>query len=125
MKWQSSTIGQLCLPTTQRDPAEKPDEEFSYIDISSVDKDAKRIVSTTRLAGSDAPSRARKAVQANDVLVSTVRPNLNAVALVPKELDGQVASTGFCVLRANPKLAEPAFVFYRCLMPEFVNGLVA
>jgi type I restriction enzyme S subunit len=63
-------------------------------------------------------------VRAGDVLVSTVRPNLNAVAVVPDELDGEIASTGFCVLRANPKLVEGKFVFYRCLTPEFVNSLV-
>lgn len=125
MKWPSTTIGQLCLPTEQRDPTVSPDKPFRYIDISAIDKDVKRITSAPELRGAEAPSRARKAVQAGDVLVSTVRPNLNAVAVVPDELDGEIASTGFCVLRANPKLAEGKFIFYRCLTPEFVNSLVA
>src|SRR5580700_9339079 len=100
MTWLRPTIGELCETTTQRDPSMRPDEEFAYIDISSLDKDSKTIVRPSRLLGNDAPSRARKEIKAEDILVSTVRPNLNAVALVPPELDGQIASTGFCVLRA-------------------------
>jgi len=45
--------------------------------------------------------QARQVVRAGDVLVSTVRPYLRATAVVPSELDGQVCSTGFCVLRSK------------------------
>jgi type I restriction enzyme S subunit len=102
-----------------------PDEYFKYIDISAVDKDAKAIIQTQEILGREAPSRARKVVRAGDVLVSTVRPNLNAVAIVPGELGGQIGSTGFCVLRPNPKALKNRFLFYRTLTPEFVNFLTA
>ena len=124
VKWPQLDFERVCCPTTQRDPTRTPDAEFRYIDIASVDKDAKRIVAAQAIRGAQAPSRARKEVRAGDVLVSTVRPNLNAVALVPDDLDGEIASTGFCVLRANRKLAEPRWLFYRCLTPDFVAGLV-
>ncbi|MDQ5906521.1 MAG: Restriction endonuclease subunit [Pseudomonadota bacterium] len=58
-------------------------------------------------------------------MVSTVRPNLNAVALVPEELDGEIASTGFSVLRANPKLVNSRYLFYRAQHHEFIDFLVA
>ena len=125
MRWPQLDFERACCPTTQRDPTRTPDAEFRYIDIASVDKDAKRIVGTQTMRDAQAPSRARKEVRAGDVLVSTVRPNLNAVALVPDELDGEIASTGFCVLRANRKVTDPRWIFYRCLTPEFVAGLVA
>lgn len=67
--------------------------------VGSIDRVAKSIVETQEIEGSAAPSRARKAIRAGDVLVSTVRPNLNAVAVVPDHLDGEIASTGFAVLR--------------------------
>jgi type I restriction enzyme S subunit len=125
MKWPVTSIGKLCVPTGQRDPTASPDSPFRYIDIASVDKDAKRITAALEMQGAEAPSRARKEVRAGDVLVSTVRPNLNAVALVPEDLDGQIASTGFCVLRADKKIAEGKFIFYRCLTSEFVSSLVS
>jgi type I restriction enzyme S subunit len=124
MKWCTSTIGGVCLPTEQRDPTRTPNETFRYIDIAAIDRTAKRITNAPEVLGTDAPSRARKAVRAGDVLVSTVRPNLNAVAIVPEHLDGQIASTGFCVLRADQRLADNKFIFYRCITPEFVGSLV-
>ena len=37
------------------------------------------------ILGRDAPSRARQAVRANDTIVATTRPRLNAAAQVPSE----------------------------------------
>ncbi len=99
-------------------------ETFQYVDIGSIDRDSKAIVGATEVDVSDAPSRARQILKANDVLVSTVRPNLNAVAMVPEELDGAIGSTGFTVLRANPQRLLPGFLFYWVRTPEFVAEMV-
>ena len=109
--------------TGTRNPAVQPDDEFTYVDVSAIDNQQKIINGARSLLGSEAPSRARKLLRANDVLVSTVRPNLNAVALVPKELDGQVGSTGFCVLRAVPSRALPEYLFYFVRSRRFVDAL--
>src|SRR5436309_15877220 len=98
-RWPTNKLGELVLPTEQRDPRDKPTERFSYVDIAGVDNEAKKITATKTIVGADAPSRARKVIRRGDVIVSTVRPNLNAVALVPDVLDNQICSTGFSVLR--------------------------
>jgi type I restriction enzyme S subunit len=121
--WKTTNIGTVCLQTSQRDPQQEPDKEFTYIDIASVDNQTKRINGSQRMLGKDAPSRARKEIRWGDVLVSTVRPNLNAVALVPPTFDGQIASTGFCVLRPNPELVDSRYLFYRTTTPTFINQL--
>lgn len=125
MNWLSATIGDVCLPTTQRDPSRNGQGTFRYVDIAGIDRDLKVISRADAMPCSDAPSRARKAIQASDILVSTVRPNLNAVAQIPEELDGEIASTGFAVLRANPKLVDSRYLFYRAQHQEFVDFLVA
>jgi type I restriction enzyme S subunit len=125
MKWLQTTFGDACQPTLQVNPASKQDGTFRYIDISGIDRDTKAISNADSIACADAPSRARKQVRAGDVLVSTVRPNLNAVAWVPAELDGEIASTGFTVLRVRPKVVEAKYIFYRAQHSEFVNYLVA
>ncbi len=61
--------------------------------------------------GRSAPSRARQVIRVNDILVSMTRPNLNAVALVPAELDGEICSTGFAVLRSKGAIL-PAYLFH-------------
>lgn len=99
-------------------------DAFRYVDISSVDRESKSITSVTHLAVDDAPSRARQLLKVNDILVSTVRPNLNAVAIVPLELDGSVGSTGFTVLRANPERLLPQYLFHWVRTPMFVADMV-
>ena len=100
------------------------DGEFIYVDLSAVDQDSKTIASPRWLACTDAPSRARQIIRSGDVLVSTVRPNLNAVGRVPVELDGATASTGFCVLRPRSEVADGAYLFYWVRSPRFVGEMV-
>lgn len=102
-----------------------PEAEFTYIDIAAVDRDAKRIEGPTRIRCADAPSRARQVVKAGDVLVSTVRPNLNAVALVPDDLDGAIASTGFTILRCKKEALEPRYLYQWVKSPGFVDQMVS
>lgn len=125
MGWDAATIADVSEPAELRDPRQDPAGKFHYVDISGIDRTCKAIADHQTLSGADAPSRARKAIRKGDVLVSTVRPNLNAVAMVPAYLDGHIASTGFCVLRPNRAVIEPRYLFYRTLTPEFVTALTA
>ena len=101
-----------------------PDGEFIYVDLSSVDQESKTIASSRRVASSGAPSRARQIIRSGDVLVSRVRPNLNAVGRVPVELDGATASTGFCVLRPRSEMADSAYLFHWVRSPGFIGEMV-
>ena len=110
------------VKTGSKNPKATSDEMFTYVDVAAVDNEAKAINWQRSLLGSEAPSRARKSIRQGDVLVSTVRPNLNAVALVPASLDGAVASTGFCVLRANSRVL-PEYLLYFVRSRDFVENL--
>jgi type I restriction enzyme S subunit len=98
--------------------------EFSYIDLSSIDQSLKRITASRVVPTTEAPSRARQLVKAGDVLVSTVRPNLNGVAVVPDALDGAIASTGFCVLRAKSSELDGRYLFHWAKSPKFISDMV-
>ena len=116
-------LSELTVKTSQCSPNTLNRASFRYIDISSVDRLTKQIVEVQPISVKEAPSRARKSVRINDVLVSTVRPNLNAVARVPVQYNNEIASTGFCVLRANPKLLDATYLFYFVQTEHFVNRL--
>lgn len=115
-------LGDVCLETENANPAQF-DRLIRYIDISSVDSVSKRITAVQEISSNDAPSRARQKVIKNDILVSTVRPNLNAVATVETENSDQFASTGFCVLRPNRELLYPRYLFGFLCSPMFVASL--
>lgn len=78
----------------------KQEDEIQYVDISSIDNKKNIIIGYTRYIKKDAPSRAQQHVKLGDIVVSTVRPNLNNVARIPNDYNNIVASSGFCVLRA-------------------------
>jgi type I restriction enzyme S subunit len=100
------------------------DSEFTYVDISAVDRDRREIVAPQLLTPEVAPSRARQVLAAGDVIVSTVRPNLNTVALVPESLNGAIASTGFCVLRPDQERLDKRFLFHWISSESTVRRLV-
>ena len=118
-------IGKHTLPVESWSPDNLPEgEEVDYIDISSIDRERKTISRTTRITRESAPSRARQLVKRGDVLVSTVRPNLNAVAVIPENLDGAIASTGFCVLRCKDKAQDSRYLFHWLRTPHFITEMV-
>lgn len=123
MRASTVALRDVCaLQTGVRNPARSADERFQYVDISAVDNVGKRITAAQTLLGKNAPSRARNRILAGDVLVSTTRPNLNAVAMVPDDLNEQICSTGFCVLRAGPRVL-PTYLFHFVQSPTFVEPL--
>jgi type I restriction enzyme S subunit len=97
-------------------------DQFHYIDIDSVDNYLNIISNPKIIAGTEAPSRARQLVRKDDILFSTVRPYLKNIAIVPEYLDGQVASTGFCIIRSKIPEFVP-FLFHLLLSDSFVDSL--
>ena len=105
------------------DPKKFGEGTFQYVDISSVDNNKKEITGVTHVLNADAPSRARQFVKSGDILVSTVRPNLNAVALITDLLNGAVCSTGFAVLRSVDNLVNRNFLFFWIKSSFFIEEL--
>ena len=127
MKWRYDTvsIGSLVSSVEKWNPRTcKTRETFTYIDIASVDRETKNIEVTNDIFTDEAPSRARQLIQSDDVLVSTVRPNLNAVAQVRRDFDGATASTGFTVLRAKQNKLDSRYLYYWVRTPYFVEDMI-
>ncbi len=118
--WIKTTIGEVTIPKVKQGISNEK-ESIAYIDISSIDNKSKEIISPKIIKSAKAPSRARQNVCQNDVLVSMTRPNLNAVAKVPAELDGEIASTGFDVLR--PIIIEPNWLFSYVKTSLFIEAM--
>ena len=87
-------------------------DEFRYIDLGTVDRVTHSINDTETITKENAPSRAQQVVREGDVLFGTTRPMLKRYCIVPADYDGQVASTGFCVLRANTDRILTNFLFH-------------
>jgi restriction endonuclease S subunit len=122
--WRELTLGEVVGINPESTSGFRPKDEISYIDLSSVDLNSG--ISKDLYQGSygEAPGRARRVVRSQDVLVATVRPYLKGFAVVPESLDGAVASTGFCVLRAKSREILPSYIWGLVSTNEFVNHLM-
>jgi len=120
--WVWTRLGQICDEVIKVDPKENPNAEFIYLDIASIDNVINRITSPKKYLGKKAPSRARQLVKAGDILFSTVRTYLKNIAVVDEKFDGQIASTGFGVIRPN-RIIKSKLIFFLSLCDFFVNPL--
>ncbi|MCA0180201.1 MAG: restriction endonuclease subunit S [Actinobacteria bacterium] len=120
-----TAIGEVVRKISSWNPSRHTSADpFLYVDLSSVDRHAKRITGARPTSPADAPSRARQLLEQGDVVVSTVRPNLNAVAYVTHEFHGATASTGFTVLRPTDRI-DGRYLFHWVQSPVFIQDMVA
>ena len=96
----AATINDEALPETT-----DSDFELAYIDIGNVDS-LGRVHDIVRYRFEAAPSRARRIVRDGDVIVSTVRTYLQAIASVEDPQDNLIVSTGFAVVRPSSALDQ-------------------
>ena len=121
--WHVVRLGEVAEKVKQKDPRRDPIHEFKYIDVSAISNDLLKITSYSEFLGKDAPHRARKAIQTNDIIFATVRPYLKRIAMVPENLNGQIASTAFCVIHCQKQIANPYYIFYTVSLDNFIKGV--
>lgn len=96
----------------RKDPTKEPSRKFYYLEIDNIDLQTGEIW-PQEFYGCKAPSRARKGVALGDIIISTVRPNRNAVGFITEELKDCICSTGFAALRSEKVLPGYLFAFLK------------
>ena len=71
---------------------------INYIDVKSVKSEK---INNIQNLTKDFPSRAIRLVKRNDILYSTVRPNLKGYTILNYDIENSIASSGFAVIRSN------------------------
>ncbi len=118
-KWL--TLNDICLKTYNIKWKEMLDVEFQYIDLSSVNRENNQIIDTQLIDAENAPSRAQQIVKNEDVIFGTTRPTLKRFCFITPKYDGQICSTGFCVLRANKEFILPKYLYFILTTNDFYH----
>ncbi|MDY9922182.1 MAG: restriction endonuclease subunit S [Synergistota bacterium] len=97
-----------------------PNKEFTYIDISSINNRTNSLGEINNvLKPENAPSRARKIIYKGDVIYATVRPYLQNICVIDKNIEPEpIASTGFAVV-CTPMPTLNFYLFKCFLSPMF------
>lgn len=90
--------------------ATDPSQEYAYLDLTSVDRRTGKITEWDYVTSETAPSRAQRVAETGDIIFATTRPTQLRRAVIPDELDGQIVSTGYCVLRPDRSRVLPGFI---------------
>jgi len=90
----------------------KENQYYQYVELSNIGNTGD-ITGFTYEMGQDLPSRARRKIKENDVIVSSIEGSLEKVALVTKEFDNSLCSTGFYVLDSKKINSSTLLVLFK------------
>ncbi|MEG0024338.1 MAG: restriction endonuclease subunit S, partial [Akkermansia sp.] len=94
---------------------------YRYIDLTSVCREKNTIIETIAITKDNAPSRAQKLILKDDIIFATTRPTQQRLCLIIEEYSGEIASTGYCVLRANTNIVLPKWIYFWITSNKFKN----
>ena len=121
--YKSNKLGDFISDRTIKVSKLKDVEYINYIDISSIDNKTHKIIETTQYQIDQRPLRAQQVIGKNDILISTVRPNLNNISKLDVEDKLYVASTGFCVLKQGDWI-DNTYLLHLVTNQKYTNYLM-
>lgn len=119
-EWEKVKLEEVCYINEKSIEPTKLYKDFAtYIDISAVENETGKINVPEQTDINTLPSRARRVAKINDILLSTVRPNLKAFAYLNELPKNLIVSTGFAVLSSKKDKIDSKFLYY-CLFSNMM-----
>jgi len=106
-------LGNVC---TVNDANYTPENgrRYKYVELANIGKSGE-IAGCNVEYGENLPTRARRMIHENDVIVSSIEGSLESCALVTDDYDGALCSTGFYVLRSQRLNPETLLTLFKSL----------
>lgn len=124
-EWKECKLGDICKSNINS-YSEKDNWSFvNYLDTGNITENKISDIQFIDLSSESLPSRARRKVQLNDIIYSTVRPNQKHFGIIKNQPENFLVSTGFAVLHTNKTIADPNFIFYNLIQNENTESLHA
>lgn len=95
----------------------KDDVTYRYIELANISANG-NINGFIEALGDELPTRARRKVNAGDVIVSTIEGSLSSIALIAYDLDNALCSTGFFVINSDKINSETLLVLLKSLVGQ-------
>ncbi len=109
-EWKTYRLGEIVATNKKSIGRSYPFSMIKYLDTGSITRN--HIESLQEYKLSEAPSRAKRLVQEDDIIYSAVRPNQLHYGYISKFPENLVVSTGFIVISCNKNYIEPKFLYY-------------
>ena len=99
--WRMGTLGEICEINADNISAKDNLMEIKYLDSSSVTQNVFDEYQIFNVLQDEIPSRAKRKVKHNDIVYSTVRPNLKHYGIIKDDVENVIVSTAFAVIRSH------------------------
>lgn len=99
--WKVVTIGDVCV--ANQESLSKQDKwlYINYLDTGNITRNSIDNIQFIDVSKNKVPSRAKRKIQPNDIIYSTVRPNQQHYGIIKEPMENMVVSTGFVVLSSK------------------------
>lgn len=121
--WECSEIGRYFEYNSENYGKEQNYTDIMYLDTSNITENRIDEIQKLKVGKDIIPSRAKRIVKHNDIIYSTVRPNLKHYGLIKFSPDNLIVSTGFVVLRNKSKIYNSELLYQPLIQEELINEL--
>ena len=118
-------IGDFCKTNLYAYSEKEKWSEIHYLDTGNITRGKVAEIHTLVPGIDTIPSRARRKVQVNDIIYSTVRPNQRHYGIIKAHDPNMLVSTGFVIITVDTRIADPDFIYYFLTQDDVVETLEA
>lgn len=104
-----------CLKDSNFNP--DTETEYKYIELANIGRNGE-ITDCIVEHGGDLPTRARRKIAIGNVIVSSIEGSLGSIALITKEYDSALCSTGFHVVQSEVLSSEVLLVLLKSIVGQ-------
>lgn len=122
-EWKEYKIGNITSVNSEQYSKSDTWEYVNYLDTGNITNNVVEQIQKLFFAKDEIPSRAKRKVQKDDIIYSTVRPNQRHFGYIDKPLSNMLVSTGFAVLTTNREIADPKYIYYWLTQNNIVDFL--
>ncbi len=110
------TLGEVA---TIQDQNFQPEDDvmYKYVELANISTNG-NMSGYTETQGKNLPSRARRKINAGDVIVSSIEGALSSIALILNDMDNALCSTGFLVINSNALNSETLLVMLKSVVGQ-------
>ena len=123
--WMSTRVGNICKTNQNTYSLGEKWQFVNYLDTGNITENCIKEIQYIVMGKDNFPSRARRKVDVDDILYSTVRPNQRHYGIIKDVLPNMLVSTGFAVITVDKTIADSDFLYYYLTQNNIVESLHA
>ena len=121
--WKKIRLGDVCSMNTDSYSSRESWNFVNYLDTGNITDNIIDSIQYIDIGKDKLPSRAKRKVKENSVIVSTVRPNQRHFGIIKNQPENFLVSTGFVVIDVNDKFLDADFLYYSLSQKTIIDSL--